>query len=91
MSDTPETDNALELYYETSTLNFSGNSGMDIIEFARELERDRNAWKAKAERWFELSEAWRFGAVERIEYSDKLLTALKNIVAEAEKWEGGER
>jgi hypothetical protein len=54
MSDTPETDTELaEMFFGFYTM---GGLPADAVcvEFARKLERERDLWKAEAERWKEI-------------------------------------
>ena len=48
MSDTPETDEHIWVYAEYD------NRKLVDAEFARKLERERDLWKAEAERWKEI-------------------------------------
>ena len=53
MSDTPETDYELN---HKSFIYAMGGLPTDVVhaEFARKLERERDLWKAEAERWKEI-------------------------------------
>lgn len=48
-----------------------------LAEFARKLERERDEWKAEAERWRSLSEGWQEEAVIRIKESHRLAQGIR--------------
>lgn len=50
MSDTPETDAEEGRYRHAAVIN------MCSLDFARKLERERDLWKAEAERWREIKQ-----------------------------------